>query len=114
MGGIYVALANGEFHQSQIKQIASISSLEKVKRAVKGGVPDFEQCLKQFEESIAQRRKKLKATEMHRLMQGLLEVAIADGQIDDKKRQALETIGSKVGVNAAGCEMLVTRFLEER
>ena len=113
-GGIYVALANGEFHQSQIKQIASITSLEKVKRAVKGGVPDSERCLKQFEDCLAQRRKKLKATELHRLMQGLLEVAIADGEIDDLEKQALETLGSKVGVNAAGCEMLVTRFLEER
>ena len=113
-GGIYIALANGEFHQSEIKQIASITSLERVKRAVKGGVPDSEHCLKQFVDCLAQRRKKLKATELHRLMQGLLEVAIADGEIDDLEKQALETLGSEVGVNAAGCEMLVTRFLEER
>ncbi len=88
--------------------------MEKVKQAVAGGVPQPEQCLTKFVECIAQRRKKLKATEIHRLMQGLLEVAIADGEIDELEKKALETLGSEVGVNSDGCEMLLTRFLEER
>ena len=74
-GGLYVALSNGELHASEVDKIVSISSQERLDKALSAGAPSMDACLRQFRECIESRQRKLKALEIHRILQGLLAVA---------------------------------------
>jgi len=113
-GGLYVALANGELHAAELEHLASITSRRALEEATLGGAPDADACLTGFDACIAKRRKKLKALEIHRILHGLLQVADADGGIDERETHAFQTLATKLGIAPAACQLILTQFQQGR
>lgn len=113
-GGLYLALANGELHESELERLAMITSRSQVKEVMRHGAPDSAHCLERFGECIGNRRQKLKALETHRIIQGLLEIAIADGSIDEQETDGLVCLAGKLGIRPNACSLMISQFQAER
>lgn len=113
-GGLGIAVANGELHETEVERLAAITSGDRLRGATAAGPPSLERCLAEFRGCVTSRRRKLKAMEIHRIMQGLLEVAAADGSVDDSELQAFEMIGGELGIKPRACQMLVAQFTRGR
>lgn len=112
-GGLYMSVASGGLAETERAHLATVTDPTDFANALHDGVPSRELCLSRFQACVDNRRKKLRAREIHRIMQGLLQVAIADGEISEDEINALEELGAKLGVGRAGCEVLISQFLKE-
>ncbi len=113
-GGLYIAMANGDFHESEQARLATMVSSTKLSRATQSELPDREVCLRRFRESAANRQRKISAVELHRILQGLLQVANSDGSVDAPESRALKELAEVLGVGAKACDLLVANMMHER
>jgi len=106
-GGLYVAAVDGTIDKTEIKRLASLVPQDQVETAL--AEPDLTAsvCLEKFGEALEQRRKKLTALEMHRVLTALVSVAWSDGNVDDSERKALLKIASQFGVPDRAVTLLI-------
>ncbi len=113
-GGLYIAVANGEFHELEKERLATLVSSAKLRQAIATDIPSAEDCLRRFQESVANRQSKIKAMEIHRILQGLLQIAISDSEIDAAETQALEQLAGELGIGSRACRIMISNILNER
>ncbi len=113
-GGLFIALADGRLDAAEVERLQSVapSGLD-VGRLT--STPEFEpdSCLERFRAAKEERRAKLTAVELHRIMQGLIDVAAADGQIDDQETGHLYKLAEVLGISPGACDLLVSNYLEQ-
>jgi len=109
-GGLYLAVANGEFQQDERSELKSITSAGRLDRVLADGVPTPEYCLDQFTQCYEGWTRKLTAIEMHRIVQGLLQIAFADGDIDDSESEAFKAVGKVFRITEHACESLIAKY----
>jgi len=109
-GGLYLALSDGELDASERDHIAGLVSAERLDRALARGMPSVESCLAQFDRVLAERRKKLAAWEIYRIIDGLAQLAIADRRIVEQELGALDTLAARLGVSA---RLVMAQYLGE-
>ena len=108
-GGLFIAWADGTIDDQEVEKLNAIVSTERVGEAVGERTPAAEECLEQFKSSIAARRRKLKSGEIYRILQGLADVALADGRLDDSEMQAISVLGKAMGLNESACELFLSK-----
>ena len=112
-GGLFIACANGKILKSEIKQLKQIASERKVTAAIEEGGVSRKFCKAKFTQSIERRHERLKAIEINRILQGMLQIAYADGEIDDLESEAFRELSSQLGINADAADLVRERFIEE-
>ena len=113
-GGLYIALANGEFHVNEQRELESITSTSRLAKVLEDGMPESEYCLEKFSECLGARNKKMSAVEINRIVNGLLQIAVADGNIDDLETEAFRKIGEKLNLTPYACDFLISKHLETK
>jgi hypothetical protein len=109
-GGLYVALADGVLHPSELARIASVAPAGvDVAALVASGTVGGDVCLQRFLDAIKQRRRKLSTVELHRILEGLVDVASADGHIDPSEFTHLTHLCQALGVPPRACELLISK-----
>jgi len=78
--------------------------------------PDFraERCRERFRDDLRARRRKLSAVELHRIVQGLIDVASADGHVDEHERERICELAQLLGISREGSQLVLARALERR
>lgn len=112
-GGVYLALANHEFHESEHEKVAEISTPAKLEQALQQGVPDPDECFERYCDCIERLPEKPRALQIYRLLDGLLQVVGADGVIERSELEAFGELATKLGVNRGGYQMIVDNYLSE-
>jgi hypothetical protein len=113
-GGLYIALANGRLGDEERREIASLAPARRLEELLGETTPSTAACLERFEDCLAGWGRKLTALEIHRIMQGLLLVSFADGEIDEDEKHAFTLLGEKLGVAAHACDLLASRYMKTR
>jgi len=80
-----------EYPESVIRQLIQIASEQKAKDAIEQGGVSRSFCKTKFAEAIGRRHERLKAIEINRILQGMLQIAYADGEIDGLECEAFGT-----------------------
>lgn len=113
-GGLFIARADGSM---DAQEIARLQSVAPPGTDVEGVVADpgfrDELCVDRFARNLETRRKKLSAVEQHRIVYGLIDVAAADGSVDESEIARLHRLGAVLGIPAAGCDLIVGQYREE-
>jgi uncharacterized tellurite resistance protein B-like protein len=109
-GGLYLALANGEFHEDERSQLESITSRASLEQALADGIPTADDCLQKFSENHEGWTRKLTTLEVHRVVQGLLQIAYADGHIDEQESEAFKKVGSILRLTEHACESMIAKY----
>jgi uncharacterized tellurite resistance protein B-like protein len=106
-GGLYVALADGVLHPSELERIASVAPAGVDAASLVASGTSCEACLQHFCDAVGQRRRKLSTVELHRILEGLIAVASADGQIDPSELRHLYRLCQALGLPPRACELLI-------
>ena len=113
-GGLYIALADGSLDREEVHRLQSVAPPGiDVGGLVRGPAPDVDGCLEQFRVAKEERRAKLTAVELHRIFQGLIDVAAADGRIGSAEVDRLCDLGKILGIGRAACDLLVAEYRKE-
>jgi uncharacterized tellurite resistance protein B-like protein len=113
-GGLYIALADGHLDPAEVERLQTVAPAGTDVAAVVAE-PSFgdDACLARFAEGLASRRKKLSAVERHRIVYGLIDVAAADGRVDDAEIERLHRLGAGLGIPAPGCDLILGQYRED-
>jgi len=109
-GGLYLALANGNFHEKERSQLESITSRASLEQVLADGIPTTDDCLQKFSENHEGWTKKLTTLEVHRVIQGLLQVTYADGQIDESETESFKKVGAVLRLTDRACESIIAKY----
>ena len=112
-GGLYIACANGKILKSEIKQLRQIAPDQKVQQAIDSGGVSKKKCKVKFNEAIQRRHERLKAIEINRILQGMLQIAYADGEIDEQECDAFRELAGQLGIEPGASDLVRERFIEE-
>ena len=112
-GGLYIACANGKIIKSEIRQLKVVASEQKVHEAIEAGGVSKKLCKTRFTEAIDRRHERLKAMEINRILQGMLQIAFADGEIDSFEQEAFKELSGMLGIDATASDLVRERFIEE-
>lgn len=112
-GGLYIACANGKILKSEISQLKQITSEKKIKDAIDEGGVSRKYCKGKFTQAIERRHERLKAIEINRILQGMLQIAYADGEIDDLECEAFRDLAQQLGIAPGASDLVRERFIEE-
>lgn len=112
-GGLAIALADGYLHEAELGRLREILPAGRLEAATAEAAGRVETCLERFREAVAGRHGKLKAMEIHRIMEGLLQIVHADGSVEAKEIAGYKKVGELLGVGARACELLLARFKSE-
>jgi hypothetical protein len=104
-GSVYVALANGT---PTPEQRARLTALAPASTDIAEG-DSADAALKRFQEARRARRTKLSATELHRLVGGLIGVAKQDGPLTEGAVLRLRTLGGELGIAPAAVDMMIAK-----
>jgi Zn-dependent protease with chaperone function/uncharacterized tellurite resistance protein B-like protein len=96
-GGLYVAMANHELHDSELANLRSVVG-HAVDEVLTQGELSLNLLRQRFHDEKAGRRAPLSALELHRIFSGLAAVAAADGAIDQTEVAALRDLAGVCGV----------------
>jgi uncharacterized tellurite resistance protein B-like protein len=99
-GGLYMALSHGDIGQRERERLASVTSHERLDDALAAGVPSLEQCSQRFAECLSRRQQKLTASEINRLLEGLVQIARSDEQVAAEEQAALRQLAATLRVSA--------------
>ncbi len=99
-GGLYMALSHGDLGEKERERLASVASPARLQQALAAGVPGSDQCLERFAECLARRQQKLTASEINRILEGLVQIARADEQVAADEQAALRQLAAKLRVSA--------------
>ena len=113
-GGLAIALADGRLHETELARLREFLPAARLQAAVDEAAGSFAACLDRFRAAVSQRHGKLKAMEIHRIMEGLLQVVHADGTVDPKEVAGFKKLGELLGVGDRACELLMTRFTSDK
>ena len=78
-------------------------------RLIEPEIGHFPRALEEFRSAVKNRQMGLTATEVHRLFEGLVLVAKADGRIVDSERQRLYILGEEIGLTQTACDLVLRR-----
>jgi hypothetical protein len=106
-GGLYVAAANNKVEPEELASIRSLVGREALKKALASTKPSKRTYLKKFRAAKDERRRALKALELHRIFSGLSAIAWADGTVDDDEVEALHGLAKLCGVSPGFVDMLI-------
>ena len=112
-GGLYIACANGKILKSEIKQLKQVASEKKVMSAIEEGGVSKKYCKEKFSQAIERRHERLKAIEINRILQGMLQIAYADGEIDDLECESFRDLALQLGIDGNASDLVRERFIEE-
>jgi uncharacterized tellurite resistance protein B-like protein len=98
-GGLYMALSHGDLGTGERERLASVTSPQRLAEALAGGMPSPEQCAQRFAECLDRRHRKLTAGELNRLLEGLAQIAQADGQVAAEEKAALRRLAGTLRVS---------------
>ncbi len=113
-GGLFIALADGRLDPEEVARLQTVAppGMDAGELLAGEGI-DPEQCLENFSATKRERRAKLTAVELHRIAQGLIDVAAADGRIDAEEVARLHRLGEVLGIGPQGCDLLVAQYRKE-
>ena len=112
-GGALLALADGKFAQAEIERLSGLVSRDKLMDAVGTVGVKPEALFAEFSGALARRSRKLRALEVHRLLEGLLQVAVADGELGQVEVKTLRRLAAELGISERGCDLVIANFLQE-
>jgi len=87
---------------------------EDIDHAIGRARANTEWCRERFLEGVRVRRRKFSALEIHRIIFGLLDMASADGAVDEGKKTRLLELARLIGVPDEACELVITQYRKER
>jgi uncharacterized tellurite resistance protein B-like protein len=99
-GGLFMALAHGDLGPPEREKLASVTSPGKLQQALAAGPPTADQCREQFRQCLGRRKQKLTASEITRILEGLVQIAKADQNVAEAEVNALRGIAAELKVNA--------------
>lgn len=109
-GGLYIALAGGELDAREQERLATVAPAGVRVAELAAGELDPESCLDNFRAARKERRAKLTAVELHRIAQGLIDVAAADGRIGAEEIERFTRLGGVLGIGPEACALLVSEY----
>jgi tellurite resistance protein len=109
-GGLYIALADGVLAPSELERLITVAppALD-VHQLLASDAVAGTACLDRFRAELAQRRRKMSAVELHRIVEGLIVVASADGRIDASEVTRLHHLGQALGLTAYACDLMIAK-----
>lgn len=111
-GGVHIALSNGEINEHEKRRLTGVAQPEAVDNAISQN-PTMESSLINFGQFLERRHQRLRTLEIHRIMEGLLHIAHADGQMDAQEKQALVAVAQKLGIPAGAVDMMISKYQSE-
>ena len=114
-GGLYLATRDGdELQDIEHARLASVAPAGiDVGAAATEAAAAPEQCRERFAAVSRDRRRKLTAVEIHRIIFGLLDVAAADGVISEAELAGVRELGGLLGVPPHACDLVVEHYRKE-
>ena len=113
-GGLYIALADGVLEDAEVARLQTVAPAGiDVQQLVTSSGFDPDQCLEGFVAAKDERRAKLSAVELHRIIEGLIVVAAADGRIDSTEIEHLYELAGRLGIGPAACDILIADHSRE-
>jgi hypothetical protein len=109
-GGLYIALADGVLAQVELERLASVAPPAVDVAQVVASDPMGHGCLERFRTEIAQRRRKLSSVELYRIVEGLVDVATADGRFEPVEVARLYQLGQVLGLPQHACDLLIAKI----
>lgn len=110
-GGLYVASADGHIDRREVDRLKTLVGKDAVADVARDGKIRASRCLDAFDEAVKRRRRKISALEARRILEALVGIALSDGSIHEREREALVTLGGRLGVPAAGVRLLEEEIL---
>lgn len=112
-GSLAVALEDGPIDAAVANRLAELTSAASVE-AARDAVHSREAALEQFAAALASRSQRLRATEIHRVLHGVLHAVASDRARAGKPSEMFERIAGLIGVGPDACALLVSRTLDKR
>lgn len=109
-GGLFIALANGEIHDAELRHIESVAPAEILMPLLQQGIPSADQCLVQFQSLVFARQSELTFLEVYAIMEGLISMANSDGEIDQAEFNAILALGNLFGAEEYHCREWIQDF----
>lgn len=113
-GGLFIALAGGRLDRAEAERLQTVAppGIDVGELGRKDGL-DPERCFDQFQLARQERRAKLSAVELHRIAQGLIDVAAADGRIDPAEVAHFHRLGGALGIGPRACDLLIGQYTKD-
>ena len=113
-GGLYIALGDGLPDSTELSRLETVAppDVDVGELARERGIAP-EACLESFRAAKEERRAKLSAVELHKIVHGLIDVAAADGRIDRREVEHLYRLGEILGIRQTGCDLLVAQYRKD-
>jgi len=113
-GGLHIALADGVLDPAEIERLQSVApGGVTVESVVADPAFDPTRCVDRFRADLRARRRKLSSVELHRIIQGLIDVAAADGHVDKSEIRRLHELGRELGIAPEACDLILSRSLSK-
>ena len=113
-GGLFIALAGGRLDDEEAARLETVAppGVDAAELVDGEGIAP-EECLERFRAAKEERRAKLSSVELHRIVQGLIDVAAADGRIDRREIDHLYRLGEILGIKKTACDLLVAQYRKD-
>jgi tellurite resistance protein len=109
-GGLFVSLAQGSPDPRELKRLEELAPPDVDLQTLMASAGDLaELAILRFEEARTGRQTKLRASEIHRIIQRLIQVATADGELSAADRDHLHRIGKVLGIRPDAVDLLIEK-----
>lgn len=112
-GGLYIAVADGEFHESEKARVASLVPEQRLREVLDAQAVDRSNCLDRFRSAFRARHRKMRSVEVHRVLNGLMSIAVADGRFDALEVEAFRELAQELGIGERACDLLIEDFVQK-
>lgn len=102
-GGLYVVLADGPPNPTELEHL--VKNLPTGLQLEQGLQETATACLERFQEARRTRKTKLSASELHRIVHGLVAAAAVDGPLNDLERTHLHHLGQALGLRPEAVDL---------
>jgi hypothetical protein len=113
-GGLYLAVGGESLPPLQRDRLATVApdGID-VDAAIAEARQGPEACRDRFVEALRARRRKFNALEVHRIIYGILDVASADGSLQEHDLVSLRELADLLGVSGQACDLVVSQYKKE-
>jgi len=113
-GGLYLAVDGETLHPVQRDRLATVApDGVDIDAAIAEAGKNPKACRERFVEAFRARRRKFNALEVHRIIYGILDVASADGSLQEHDVVRLRELTGLLGVSGQACDLVVSQYQKE-